>query len=112
MRLASIALCAMMAGNSVSLSAKADPLVIRFIETEPDCRWSVDGNIFADNDVDAVLKYLEARTDRKRAVRIESTMNTPWRCVGGVIYRLQMAGYDKIEFLSQPDPETDGAAQP
>ena len=35
---------------------------------------------------------------------IRADINTPWRCVGGAIYTMQMAGFPKVGFISQPDP--------
>jgi biopolymer transport protein ExbD len=35
-------------------------------------------------------------------VHIRGDVNTPWRCVGGVIYTMQFAGFQKIGFISQP----------
>jgi len=35
---------------------------------------------------------------------IRADINTPWRCVGGTIYTMQLAGFPKVGFISQPDP--------
>ncbi|MGD9811672.1 MAG: ExbD/TolR family protein [Sphingobium sp.] len=37
-------------------------------------------------------------------VHIRGDINTPWRCIGGTIYTMQMAGFPKVGFISQPDP--------
>lgn len=37
-------------------------------------------------------------------VHIRGDINTPYRCIGGTIYTMQMAGYPKVGFISQPDP--------
>lgn len=37
-------------------------------------------------------------------VHIRGDINTPWRCVAGTIFTMQMAGYPKVGFISQPDP--------
>lgn len=37
-------------------------------------------------------------------VHIRGDVNTPYRCIGGTIYTMQMAGYPKVGFISQPDP--------
>ncbi len=31
-------------------------------------------------------------------------MNVPYRCVGGAIYTMQMAGFAKVGFISEPPP--------
>jgi biopolymer transport protein ExbD len=35
-------------------------------------------------------------------VHIRGDVNTPYRCIGGAIYRMQYAGFQKIGFISQP----------
>jgi biopolymer transport protein ExbD len=37
-------------------------------------------------------------------VHIRGDINTPYRCIGGTIYTMQMAGFPKVGFISQPDP--------
>lgn len=37
-------------------------------------------------------------------VHIRGDVNTPYKCIGGVIYTMQMAGFPKVGFISQPDP--------
>ncbi len=38
-------------------------------------------------------------------VHIRSDINTPWRCVAGAIYNVQISGYPTVGFLSNPvDP--------
>ncbi|WP_445193326.1 ExbD/TolR family protein [Sphingomonas sp. Tas61C01] len=35
---------------------------------------------------------------------IRGDVNTPYRCVGGTIYTMQMAGFAKVGFISEPPP--------
>jgi biopolymer transport protein ExbD len=37
-------------------------------------------------------------------VHIRGDVNTPYRCIGGAIYTMQFAGFQKIGFISQPAP--------
>lgn len=37
-------------------------------------------------------------------VHIRGDINTPYRCIGGTIYTMQLAGFPKVGFISQPDP--------
>ena len=38
-------------------------------------------------------------------VHIRADVNTPWRCVAGAIYNVQIAGYPTVGFISNPvDP--------
>lgn len=36
-------------------------------------------------------------------VHIRGDINTPYQCIGGVIYTMQFAGFQKIGFISQPE---------
>jgi biopolymer transport protein ExbD len=35
---------------------------------------------------------------------IRADINTPYQCVGGAIYNMQMAGFSKVGFISEPAP--------
>lgn len=35
---------------------------------------------------------------------IRGDVNTPYRCIGGTIYTMQMAGFAKVGFISEPPP--------
>jgi biopolymer transport protein ExbD len=49
---------------------------------------------------------LRANPDKVPQLHIRSDINTPWRCVAGVIYNSQISGYPTVGFLSNPvDPE-------
>ena len=37
-------------------------------------------------------------------VHIRGDVNTPYRCIGGVVYTMQQAGYVKVGFISEPPP--------
>lgn len=39
-------------------------------------------------------------------VHIRGDVNTPYRCIGGTIYTMQSAGFAKVGFISEPDPNT------
>jgi hypothetical protein len=41
---------------------------------------------------------------RRREVTIRSDADTPYRCVGGLIFALQRARVGRIGFISQPAP--------
>ena len=36
---------------------------------------------------------------------IRGDVNTPYQCIGGAIYTMQMAGFAKVGFISQPPPK-------
>ena len=35
---------------------------------------------------------------------VRGDVNTPWRCVAGAIYNMQMAGFARVGFISEPPP--------
>lgn len=37
-------------------------------------------------------------------VHIRGDVNTPYRCIGGTVYTMQMAGFVKVGFISEPPP--------
>ena len=39
-------------------------------------------------------------------VHIRGDVNTPYRCIGATIYTMQMAGYPRVGFISEPPPGT------
>jgi len=43
-----------------------------------------------------------ARPWRRREAHITSTVETPYRCIGPVIYALQRAGFTRIGFIPEP----------
>lgn len=48
---------------------------------------------------------LRANPEKIPQVHIRADINTPWRCVAGAIYNVQIAGYPTVGFISNPvDP--------
>ncbi|MES2442274.1 MAG: biopolymer transporter ExbD [Pseudomonadota bacterium] len=37
-------------------------------------------------------------------VHIRGDIDTPYRCIGGTIFTMQMAGFAKVGFISEPEP--------
>ena len=64
--------------------------------------------------LDRGVKKLQAEIDRQGGpnaaglelpeVHIRGDVNTPYRCIGGTIYTMQMAGFVKVGFISEPEP--------
>jgi biopolymer transport protein ExbD len=42
-------------------------------------------------------------------VHVRGDVNTPYKCIGGAIYTMQMAGFAKVGFISQPNLGAGGA---
>jgi len=65
--------------------------------------------------LDKAANYLRGEVDRLKAsgaaielpeVHIRGDANAEYRCVGGVIFTMQRAGYQKIGFISEPPAGT------
>ena len=59
-------------------------------------------------DFDALLSRARAAPDKKAQIHIDGDMTVPYRCVGGAIYMLQLAGFTKVGFIAEPpakDPQ-------
>jgi len=83
----------------VSENAEQDPIVIQVRgdgATQP-CIAEVDGRR-----IDPERLAEAARPWRERGARIQGSVATPYRCVGGIIYALQRAGLTRIGFIAEP----------
>ena len=38
-------------------------------------------------------------------VHLRGDIDTPYRCIGGAIFTMQLAGFPKVGFISRPNPE-------
>ncbi|MEI9926617.1 MAG: biopolymer transporter ExbD [Sphingomonas sp.] len=64
--------------------------------------------------LDLAQKKLKTEVDRQGGpnvaglelpeVHIRGDINTPYRCIGGAIFAMQMAGFQKVGFISEPEP--------
>ncbi|MCD2325247.1 biopolymer transporter ExbD [Sphingomonas sp. IC-56] len=69
--------------------------------------------------LDRAVAKLKAEIDRQGGpnaaglelpeVHIRGDVNTPYRCIGGTIYTMQMAGFAKVGFISEPEPGSNNA---
>ncbi|KTT72892.1 ExbD/TolR family protein [Sphingomonas endophytica] len=91
--------------ENVSLSVKAAP--------DGACQvyWGV-APVTHQELLDRAVAKLKADIDRQGGAgnpnlelpeaHIRADINTPWKCVAGTIYNMQMAGFAKVGFISQP----------
>ncbi len=90
--------------------------VLLQVRGSPDGKCEVYWGMAPINSADLLKKSsdkLKAVVDRLGAnitpddipeVHIRGDVNTPYRCIGGVIYTMQTAGFVKVGFVSQPPP--------
>jgi biopolymer transport protein ExbD len=65
--------------------------------------------------LDRAVAKLKAEIERQGGVQniteetmpeahIRGDINTPYRCIGGAIYTMQLAGFTRVGFISEPPP--------
>jgi biopolymer transport protein ExbD len=54
--------------------------------------------------IDKVGGVQNITEDNMPEVHLRGDINTPYRCIGGAIYTMQLAGFAKVGFISQPGP--------
>jgi hypothetical protein len=64
------------------------------------CNIEVDGRKVTMDELLAIARP-EARSGRRAHVDSDMT-ETPYRCLGGAIYTLQMAGFKDVDFVAEP----------
>ena len=58
---------------------------------------------------EAAAKAGAITPDMLPEAHIRGDVNTPYRCIGGAIYSMQMAGFARVGFISSPFPPLDSA---
>ncbi|MDF2493303.1 biopolymer transporter ExbD [Sphingomonas sp.] len=66
--------------------------------------------------LDRAVAKLKAEIERQGGVNapglelpeahVRGDVNVPWKCVAGAIYNMQMAGFARVGFISEPPPGT------
>ncbi|GAC1582933.1 MAG: biopolymer transporter ExbD [Sphingomicrobium sp.] len=54
------------------------------------------------DEVDRVGGVQNITEDNMPEAHIRGDINTPYRCIGGAIYTMQLAGFARVGFISQP----------
>ncbi len=82
-------------------------------QSDGDCRLALDGQVvrgkYPDLDEQLIRK---AMPDKRGSVNVVGNGNTPYRCIGGVVFLLQRMGYRNIMFASEPPPKNGQEANP
>jgi biopolymer transport protein ExbD len=55
-------------------------------------------------DKDGLMARARAWPDKESSVHVDGGPDVPYRCLGGTIYALQMAGFSKVGFIAAPPP--------
>jgi hypothetical protein len=82
---------------AAACAAPADePILIRAGYQEGRCTAAIDGRIVAIDD------SLDTRQWRGREIHLRNDPETPYRCLGSLIFALQRSGASRIGFISEP----------
>ena len=68
------------------------------------CTVEVGGRHFPLAEGEAMEAEMRRLAAGGRRAVVEGSGNTPYRCIGTVIYRAQRAGFTRVGFVAQPAP--------
>jgi biopolymer transport protein ExbD len=93
--------------ENVSLTVRAEP------DGSCGVYWGVT-KVGAQELLDRAVAKLRREIDRQGGpnapglelpeAHIRGDVNTPYRCIGGTIYTMQLAGFSRVGFISEPPP--------
>jgi biopolymer transport protein ExbD len=88
-------------------------LSVRAVNGTCEVYWNVS-RVSSDQLLEKGVKALEDEVKRQEEelgrvtelpeVHIRGDVNTPYRCVGGAIFTMQRAGFNRVGFISEPPP--------
>jgi biopolymer transport protein ExbD len=93
---------------------KPENVSLSVVETNGQCQvyWGMTP-VNSKDLLDRAVKKLKAEIDRQGGinaaglelpeVHIRGDINTPYRCIGGTIFTMQMAGFVRVGFISEPE---------
>jgi biopolymer transport protein ExbD len=94
--------------ENVSLSVRGNPK-----NGECEVYWGIT-RVRQQELVDRAVAKLKKEIERQGGItapgielpeaHIRADISTPYRCVGGTIYTMQLAGFQKVGFISEPPP--------
>ncbi len=67
-------------------------------------RLRIDGEARLKREIERIGGVENINEDNMPEVHIRGDVATPWKCIGGAIYTMQFAGFQKVAFISQPAP--------
>ena len=57
-----------------------------------------------EDQIKAVGGVQNINEDNMPEAHIRGDINTPFRCIGGAMYTMQLAGFQRVGFISEPEP--------
>jgi len=84
--------------------APPTPVIIGVTHSGDNCVIRIEDRTYSQHDLDAIETHFRRLKDHGRLVRLADQLgDTPWRCVGGVIFTGQRVGLT-IGFTAEPPP--------
>lgn len=91
-----VSLCGLTLGCAAPAAGTRFDVALR--ETDATCITTFEGRDLSSAEL---LEIARARARKTREAQVATkTAGTPWRCVAGLIYTLQTAGFEKINFAA------------
>jgi len=92
----------LLSGLLVAGTQSAEPVRIDVTWDGETCGTAIAGVPISQEDLDRRARQW---AKEKRGATLHGTDQTPYRCIGGTIYRLQMAGLVRVGYFSEPTPK-------
>jgi biopolymer transport protein ExbD len=55
--------------------------------------------------MEELLAVARGEAKSGRGAQVDFDAAAPYRCIGGVVYTLQLAGFSRVGFISEPLPQ-------
>ena len=104
-RAATIALLSTLVG--CAQSGREAPFKVAVGGQAATCSVSVNGRVVTNEEL-LVLAQEAAKSKRQASIDLDAK-DTPYRCIGGTIYTMQMAGFEYLDFAGR-SPFADAAS--
>lgn len=75
------------------------------MDEQGNCHAELNGEIIPRDFKLFGQKMAVAFPNKKTLVEIAGRKDTPYRCVGGLVFNIQRLGYSRVGFISDPPPE-------
>ena len=87
-------------GLALAAMQTAQPATVSVRWDGKHCETIVEGAVV---EQDSLIARVEKWVREGRSISVRGGIDTPYRCIGAIIYNLQRAGATKIGFISEPE---------
>lgn len=97
----SLPFCIALALAGCVATPRQAPFVVEVAGASDNCTLNVAERATT---LDELLDIARGEVSRQQVATVLGTSETPYRCIGGVIYTLQLAGFTEVRFDTPADP--------